>query len=255
MTSYRVPMTSIVQDKKHLTPVVVDAPSTLRDVHVAGTWDRAEQWWQLKQTANGAGITINAPATLENCRLENVSTDGVRIWKEAATIVRGLHGVYIRDDAFSNITHAPLTIDDTLIDGCHTMISWRSESQATQRKTFPLHITNSMFYVMPLPNSGSGGNCKEWVLKNPSRANGSFWKQDSMHKPGLVISNTILRADLANHQCVDLWPDGSYTNVTFVWTSSKPYPGKLPAGVKLVRDVSVWDKAKADWLKRHPSVA
>ena len=50
-----------------------------------------------------------------------------------------------------------------------------------------------------------------------------------------------------------VWPDGTYQNVTLVWTGSKPYAtaggckNVLPPGVTLTTDVGVWDRAKAAW--------
>ena len=105
-----------------------------------------------------------------------------------------------------------------------------------------------MFYVEPEPGSTSGGNCTQYVVNG--KANGPMWKMDSVQS-GVYLKNVIIRQDLGNHECVDKWPSGTYDNVKFVWTGSGSYPGTLPAGVTLTRDVGVWNSAKSAWLSRH----
>lgn len=228
-----------------LTPVKVNGSTDcLANVHVQGTVSRTVNWWQLKQCCNGAGITVNSPTTLVNPRADNVTVDGIRIWNKAATVIRGAYFTYTRDDCISDTTHAALTVDDSLFDGCHTGISWRNGTSTA----FPVKVTNSMFYVQPQPGSTSGGSCTQWVVNG--LANGPMWKMDGFTGP-VDVENTIIRQDLGNHECVDKWPSGTYKNVTFVWTNSKAYPGQLPPGVVMTRDVTVWKNARAGWLQAH----
>ena len=72
------------------------------------------------------------------------------------------------------------------------------------------------------------------------------------------VRNVIVRMDLDNHEAPCKpgnvgreWPAATYDNVTFVWTAAKPYPGTLPAGVRLSTDVGVFENAKTDWLICH----
>lgn len=239
--------TTYTQGSGNLTPVILNGSNDcLVHATVLGNYSRAEKWWQLKQCCNGAGITINAPATVIGARLDNVVVDGFRIWNHAAVTIRGAHTSYTRDDCVSDITHGDLRIDDSLFDGCHTGISWRSANKNTT--AFKVNITNSLFWVQGQPGSTSGGSCTQWVVNG--MANGPMWKMDSV-RSGVYLENVVIRQDLGNHECADLWPSGTYKNVTFVWTNAKAYPGKLPAGVTMTRDVRVWDSAKADWLARH----
>jgi hypothetical protein len=246
-TTYDASGTSFTQTKDNLLPVVLNGGGTcLVNVKVTGNFATSMKWWDLKQCCNGAGVTVNAPATLVNPRIVNASTDGIRIWKSAAVTVRGAYETGTRDDCISAITHGDLVVDDSLMDGCHTGISWRSGSKSAP--SFKLRVTNSLFYVKPQANSGSGGNCKEWVTGG--KANGTMWKMDNFKGP-IYVENTVIRMDLANHQCVDLWPSGTFKNVKLVWNNTKAYPGKLPAGVTLTRDVGVWNAARTAWLQAH----
>ncbi len=241
--------TTFTQTSSNLTPVILNGSNDcLVRPTVMGNYNRSEKWWQLKQCCNGAGITINAPATVVGARMDNITVDGFRIWKQAAVTLRGAYSSYIRDDCISDITHGNLTINDSLFDGCHTGISWRSANSTTAKTAFKVNITNSLFWVQGQPGSTSGGSCTQWVVNG--KANGPMWKMDAFKGP-VYLENVVIRQDLGNHECVDLWPTGTYKNVTFVWTNSKAYPGKLPAGVTMTRDVRVWDAAKTDWLSRH----
>jgi hypothetical protein len=45
---------------------------------------------------------------------------------------------------------------------------------------------------------------------------------------------------------------GTYSNVTLVWTGGGSWPGaKPPPGVTITTNPAAWDKARADWIKRH----
>jgi hypothetical protein len=201
----------------------------------------------MKQCCNGAGVTLNGPTYMQDVRIDNAGVDGVRIWNSAGVTMDSVYETYTRDDCISNITHGDLVIRDSLFDGCHTGISWRSDGNNRTDK-FVVDIQDTMFYVKPMPGSTSGGNCTQYVVNG--NANGPMWKMDSVQS-GVNLKNVIIRQDLGNHECKDVWPSGTYNNVTFVWTGSGNYPGTLPAGVTLTRDVHVWDNAKAAWLARH----
>lgn len=239
---------SYTQDEKHLTPIRIGSGGCYDHVSVSGTFPTSTKWWQMKQCCNGAAISVDdGPTALVNSYTYNAGVDGIRTWNASAVTMVGVHEVYTRDDCISDITHGDLVIRDSLFDGCHTGISWRSTGQKN-KKPFTIDIQDSMFYIQPEPGSSSGGSCDQWVVNG--KANGPMWKMDTVQS-GVNLKNVIIRQDLGNHECKDVWPSGSYSNVTFVWTDSKPYPGKLPAGVTMSHDVSVWDNAKAAWLAAH----
>src|SRR5438270_6024548 len=126
----------------------------------------------------------------------------------------GAYGTYLRDDCVTDLKHAPLTVKDSLFDGCHTGISWRASGR--QHPAFPLTISDSLFYIQPQPGNTSGGLCTKWVTNRT--ANAGMWKMDSFKgSPSTVhVSNTVIRIDLLNHECDDAWPAGTYSNVTLV---------------------------------------
>jgi hypothetical protein len=83
-----------------------------------------------------------------------------------------------------------------------------------------------------------------------------MWKMDAYHGAAdhFTISNSIIRQDLANHECNDDWPAGTYSNVKLVWEGGGAYPAKLPAGVTLVTGqagLNLWNNAVNDWQICH----
>src|SRR5256885_8449568 len=241
---------SYTQDKDHLTPIRLSANGDCYSgITVKGNFASSQTWWDLKQCCNGAGITVDSgPAALVNPRTDNIAVDGIRIWHHAATTIDGAWSTDTRDDCVSDTSHGDLVIRNSLFDGCHTGISWRSGSSSTATKPFKIDVQNSMFYIKPMTDHGSGGNCKEWVQNG--KDNGTMWKMDKVQS-GVNVQNVMIRMDMANYQCVDKWPSGTYNNVVLVWNNSADYPGTLPAGVTVTRDVSVWDNAKAQWMADH----
>jgi hypothetical protein len=247
-TTYDGSNATYTESQNNLTPVVLNGNNNcLVGVTVDSSIDRGIKWWQMKQCCNGAGVTLNGSAILQDVRIDNAGVDGIRIWNGAGVAMNGVYESYTRDDCISDITHGDLVIRDSLFDGCHTGISWRSDGN-NNKSSFKVDIQDTMFYVQPEPGSTSGGSCTQWVVNG--KANGPMWKMDSVQS-GVNLKNVIIRQDLGNHECKDAWPSGSYNNVTFVWTGNGSYPGNLPAGVTLSRDVNVWNNAKAAWLARH----
>ncbi|MEM9283647.1 MAG: hypothetical protein AAGA96_17635, partial [Verrucomicrobiota bacterium] len=41
-------------------------------------------------------------------------------------------------------------------------------------------------------------------------------------------------------------------NVTLIWRGPGGYPAKLPQGVTVSRDRSIWEQAREDWISRLP---
>jgi acid phosphatase len=248
-TTYDARSKTFAQTQQNLYPVWLEGQNNcFQGGVIQGQISKADNWWQLKQCCNGAGIMVDGASKLLGVRIDNLAVDAIRIRKHAATTIDDMYASYTRDDCISDITHADLVIDDSLFDGCHTGISWRSHNSKIVNQPFKLQVTNSLFYIQPMAGNASGGSCKNWVVNG--QANGPMWKMEG-NAERVNLQNVVIRQDLANHECGEAWPAGTYNNVTFVWTSSKPYPGKLPAGVKLTNDVSVWNNAKSQWLAAH----
>src|SRR3954447_4401408 len=212
----------------------------------------------LKKCCNGAAWQPYTSASFFNVRADNIAVDDFRIMnKGPSSNYDGNNSYYIgssyltntRDDCFST-AHAALTVNDTLAE-CYSIVSWRHTGN--DNPPFPVTLSNDLLYLKP-QLSGSESNCPSQM--NGGYGSGQIWKMDSFTGSSSLInvSNTIFRVDQGNDMaCTLAWANGTFTNDTMVWTGKGSYPGKLPAGVKLTTDKSVWDNAVAQWKSNHGS--
>lgn len=171
-----------------------------------------------------------------------------------------VHAKYVRDDCIEvegeGYSPHSLTVNDSLFDGCFNFLSMRptGTSHADAGTTEgTLTIDNSLVYVQPQPLSAN--DC----ATHPERCvdgkgNHAFFKWSSSAVKDVVVRNTVLRMDqpaTASTRAMN-FPQGTYENVTLVWTWPEPYTSfaSLPPGVTVTKDVGVWDRAKAAWLAR-----
>lgn len=178
---------------------------------------------------------------------------------------------WIRDDCLENEgpVVVSVVISNSLLDGCFTAFAERPSGASTAQNgigaaTFT--VENSMVYVQPQPLgpnfcSSSGvtrGRCKPTGTSNVWLGSYGIWKWSTEAASKVTVRDTIFRLDMPSYSSCSsqMWPAGTYDNVTLVWTNPEPYADAgdcnnvLPAGVKLTVDVGVWDAAKAAWLDR-----
>lgn len=173
------------------------------------------------------------------------------------TYLDRVHAKFVRDDCVEvegdGFTPHSLTITDSLFDGCHNFLSMRpSGTSHADAGTTPgrLTIENSLAWVQPMPLSAS--DC----LNQPTHCPGGLgnhvlFKWSSAAVSEVVVRNTVFRVDQPSAFSIRgmHWPDGTYENVTLVWTWPRPHTDyfQVPPGVSVVNDVRVWDAAKAAW--------
>jgi hypothetical protein len=242
-------------------------PGSTTRIGVQSANTPSAKWWSLKQCCDGAGLVLTAGETsVWAARMDNVALDGIRANNEHGPVhVHQADLTNIRDDCITT-SHDNVTIDDSYLE-CHTGISWRNVGgNGRSGDPFNLSLTNTLIYIKPMAGNGSGGSCTTWVVNG--LANGPVWKMDTTSSGGrkpfhgdvsrFTVRNVIVRMDLDNHEAPCKpgnvgreWPAATYDNVTFVWTAARPYPGTLPAGVRMTTDVSAFENAKTDWLICH----
>ncbi len=180
-----------------------------------------------------------------------------------------VHAKYIRDDCIENegSAVANLTLSNSLFDGCFTVFAERPSGSSTAQNgstdsTFT--VTDSLIYSQPQPlgpnycNSTrvSQGRCATTSDPNVWLGAYGIWKWSNRASSRVVVRNTIFRLDMPSYSSCSSqqWPNGTYENVTLVWTGTGSYSSaggctnQLPPGVTLTTDVSVWNDAKAAWL-------
>jgi hypothetical protein len=220
---------------------------------VTGTQSSRLEWWQMKREYNGTNLWVRGEGTVVwNYRCDNTTVDCIWVMKDEDQVGTTLHGIYatrVRDDCISNIYNTNLVVRDSLFDGCYTGLSQRGSYAPTRpsRTVF----NQVLMKLLPQPYSQSATACPRNVIDG--KANGGLWKWDRDASP-VVIRNSIFYVSQPAAECgasMD-FPDGTYENVTLVWTGAGSYPGELPArGVTVTRDVTVYQKARIAWLQAH----
>ena len=172
---------------------------------------------------------------------------------------------YIRDDCIENEGDgAPgsMYIRNSLFDGCFTGFAMRPDSSGTPAASGEFVVEDSLMWLRPQPlgprycDSGrvDQGRC---VPAGSNRWLGSYgiWKLGAEAPKNIVVRDSIFRVDLPSYSSCrgNEWPAGTYQNVTFVWTgpgswsSAGDCTNRLPSGVTLTTDKTVWDDAVTAW--------
>ncbi len=162
-----------------------------------------------------------------------------------------------------------VVVRNSLFDGCFTGFAQRPKyaGGAVQNGSGPQSLTvdHSLMYIQPQPlgpkycssAKEASGRCKRTSRPNVWLGAHGIWKWSSAAAKHVTIRDTVFRLDQPSYSsCASQqWPAGTYQNVTLVWTGSGRYStaggckNVLPPGVKLTTDKSVWDNAKAAWLR------
>ncbi|HSE08343.1 MAG TPA: hypothetical protein VLB29_06735 [Nocardioidaceae bacterium] len=186
----------------------------------------------------------------------------------ARTYLDHVYARDIRDDCIENEqpVHS-VYVNNSFFDGCFAAFAQRpTEAESARDGETPAVFTveNSLVYVEPQPlgdnycddDSAARGRCvasgEEWL--------GAYgiWKWSDMAARQVEVRNTIFRLDMPSYSScqAQMWPDGTYENVTLVWAGAGDYRtagecnNTLPDGVTLTTDLSVWDRAVSDWFRQ-----
>ena len=226
---------------------------------VIGVQPRELPWRLVKKLYDGDALRIESsgPIVVDGLYSENVedafSPRGTGNW-----LIRNAHAKYLRDDFVENDGLLPGEIDDCLVEGCHVFISARPGKRAAEKtyeakKDDPPHIRirDTLVHIPPLPYDGDMKlEDRESIVDG--KAGGKLFKW-SPAGGTLDVENCVFRLDAVSPSGPKSmeFPQGTYRNVTLVWLGPGEYPTKLPAGVTATRDVTVWDKARDKWLRKH----
>lgn len=219
-------------------------PEQIGDPH--STWDRTH-------STRGIG-GLSPDITIERVRINNYG-DAIAIkdYEQSWFVVQDAHFTNIRDDCVENDYLRTGVVQDSLLDGCYTGFSARSECSSCDGQQRVWTIRNTLVRLQPYYG----------VYKNRGQVpgHGGFFKWDSSGiSPRLALHNNVFRADQdASSIGLDIPQDklAECSNNTMVWLGPGNYPGDLPTTFNgqpcfaLTRDQSVWDNAKAKWLREH----
>jgi hypothetical protein len=232
-----------------------DAPDgvCITGVRITGQQPRSLTWREMKKTYDGDGIIFKyhiGRATVENVWIDNMM-DALSFPAQTTSAfwtVRGVYARYVRDDFIENDTCRNGEIVDVLVDGAFMFLSAKPGSGSCPQQA-KVTIRNSLVRLQGMPyDTNMQGS------KPPSGATGHGQLFKTRAEVTVDVRDTIFRVDSVSVNAassMDFAP-GSYERVTLIWLGKGDYPGKLPAkGVTVTRDTSIWDNARAAWLKRQ----
>jgi hypothetical protein len=226
---------------------------------VVGSQSRGLTWDQMKNAYHGAGLRIggNNWYVVDGLRVDNVE-DGIsprgtedRYPKDGdGFVLRNIYMTYIRDDCVENDDIAGGLIEDSLFDGCYTGISERPASgspQLAHRAPAAEQLVMNRVLMRMQAQPGPHGTNNPKLL-----GHGKPFKWSDVANKVVIKDSIILLERQPNGGSWTPFPDGTRAErVTIVWRGAGPFKWKVPAGVKVTTDKSVWDRARAKWLSRH----
>jgi hypothetical protein len=225
---------------------------------IEGTNDPAAGWEETYERSNGAAIAFGgdealADFVLDGIRIHNV-WDGIRPRANADRFV--ITDVWLsdgRDDCIENDHFSTGTLEDSLLDGCHMAISARNPRDSESYGSRVLTIQNSLIRLKPFPKPREAMLRRHSWARDPGHAMFFKWRSTSMQLR--LRDNVFMLEQLPNNQrqAIELPEATSCSKNVLVWLGSGD-PGPVPDCFEVVRDRAVWDRAKADWVARHPEL-
>ena len=225
---------------------------------IEGSNPTAAGWEEIYAQSNGAAFAFGGDEplnrfVLDGIRIHNV-WDGIRPRAHAQDfVVRDVWLSDARDDCIENDHFSTGVIDDSLLDGCHMAISARNPRDPASYGTRVLTVENSLIRLKPFPKPREAMLRRHSWARDPGHAMFFKWSSNSMKVR--LHDNVFMLEQLPNNQrqAIDPPPMISCRNNVLVWLGPGD-PGPVPDCFEVVRDRSVWDRAKAAWIKRHPEV-
>jgi hypothetical protein len=224
---------------------------------VLSSVDRGRNWEDLENNYNGDGLDIGIEsdwAVVDGLRIDN-TFDGIAAQgpSKAELIVRNVHLSDIRDDCIENDDQPKsLTVQDSLLDGCFTGISERPGAETNDLQAgATTTLDGVLLHVKP---QAFGTDCRHPEACADGKAAFGLFKWSTAATSRVIIRNSVLRVDRysAYGPSEMSFPPGTTAeNSILVWLGPGLYPAPLPPGLEMTTDVTVWERARAQWLCRH----
>jgi hypothetical protein len=233
--------------------------------------------WHESKSANGAGITLNAlNSTIDGMRIHNVHDPIVPLEGNNFTL-RNSWISWSLDDAVENDGFAAGLIDDCLFDGFFVFYSARNTRPDSGRQAeAPGGGKGSVVRIQNCLIGAGGpygpGTTREDIARGDpaSLSIGQFWKQSDRdangvdRNPTIELINNIFYiprnfiGPRASRYDVMPRPAGRMEGNIIIWMGDGDYPfdyeGKGFTLLKGREGQEYWEKAKRDWIARHPKV-
>lgn len=250
------------------------------------SWTR-DQWYDAEDGGKRLGgeavrltltNTTGNTVTVRNTRVSDVE-DAYDPQQPAAAhtgtvVLDHVRSEYVRDDAIEDEGYGldrgdrpvNMTVKSSMLEA-FTLFAFRPPGSVTARNgngDQALRVSQSLLWSRPMPlglnytNDFRESQGRVLPTSDPKVWLGShgIWKWSNQAPRKVVITDSIFRLDVPSYtsQHSSEWPDGTYRNVTIVWTgkgnyfTAGGYHNTLPPGVRVTTDLSVWTRARNAWL-------
>jgi hypothetical protein len=254
---------------------------------VEGTNPTTGGWREMYTAANGSGFNFGDDRstqgfTLDGIRIHNV-WDGIRPRGNAGGFhIKNVWVTDARDDCIENDHTQAGVIEDSLFEACHMGISsrpgkgrGRNRAEA-KRAAAPveqaggggegvLEIRDTLISLGPHPQPNAKRANYPW-FKDPGH--GMFFKLGPGDLKFKLYDNVFMLEQYPNNS-KRTWglPPEHYADRladcsgnVLVWLGGGDYPGPFHNDVfpncwTVTTDPAVWERARQDWIDRHPKVA
>jgi hypothetical protein len=237
---------------------------------VLGTNPYDSSWGQLyakiseRRRRNSASIVwTKAPDfVLDGIRIHN-TWDAARIRPDSGDFtIKNVWITYNRDDCVENDNLQGGVIDDSLFDGCYVAFSARGGPKSDNDGSDNVWtIQNSLIRLGPMPGAHNEG-------PDPQQPGHKGWFKWRIGKgPKLVLHNNVFMVEQRSNMpdrvagIPPLARNGDpeveivdCRNNVMVWLGEGEYPYHLHDCFTVTKDRSIWERAKQDWIERHPKV-
>ncbi|MFP5369128.1 MAG: hypothetical protein ACLGI3_00005, partial [Actinomycetes bacterium] len=223
-----------------------------------GTVDPGRSWEWFHDQANAACVKVVAIEWLQihGTRCDGVE-DGFRPQEGEANSNRttfGISGTYltdVADDCLENDYTLGGVLRDNLWESCFTGISERPSSNNgtwTSPADETLVLDRMLIGLRSMPHDSDKGVGPNALFKWSTSANKVVIRCSTFFVPQVSVNGTDTMAIPAG-TVVD---DSACPNnpSTIVWTGGGDYPAPT-AGIRVVTDRGVWDRAVANWKAAH----
>ncbi len=243
-------------------PLVIRSAATeacVTGLKVTGKQPTSVTWVNMKHHYDGDGIlfkvAVGSSFILENSFFENTmdSFSPRANSNSSQWTVRRIYSRGNRDDFVENDQCLPGIIDDVFVDGTYMFLSQRPGAGAngTCAATNTTIIKNALVRL-ECQSYGDMDSGQPTKSCGPGTGVGQLFKWGRKAGPVQVSDSIFLVPSMSVNGARSMgFPPGTYSNVTLIWLGNGPYPAPLPNGVKLRTDYSIFENAKAAWLKLH----
>lgn len=210
---------------------------------MAASWD--EVWHHTY-----AFYTDHPYTTIVGLRADNQG-DCIGIKDPGDASLTRIHGVALtdcHDDVIENDLMKNVEVVDSVLEG-YVLFAFRggaagAEAEDGRNNTF--RIDRVIGWAKP----------QEAVYKGRVPGTGPLFKRpdksgEQGREPKFAITDSIFRVDTKpNHGDLSI-PPGRHSGNVIVWTGKGKYPGEVPAGFRVTKDLRVWSDARAAWMAAH----